>query len=78
MKLNPNSLQTEEFTIVSNTETTIQIAETGMDKLAEIGDRYSVITPRDSVKLKRLRELLPNFIAAFARPVLFFEPLLNG
>ncbi len=78
MKLNPNSLQTAEFTVASNTSDTLTIEEQGIDLVSEAGDRYFIISKRDSVKLKRLRELLPNFIAAFARPVLFFEPLERG
>lgn len=74
MKLNPNSLQTREFTIVSNTATTITVAETDLDVAGNIDDRYFVITPRDSLKLKRLREILPDFMAFFARPIIFFEP----
>lgn len=76
MKLNPNALQSQEFDIVSNTGTTITvIAPIGMDSIAQVGDRYHVLLPRDSIKLQRLRDLLPDFMAFFARPIFFFEPV---
>lgn len=76
MNLNPNSLQEQEFAIVSNTATTITVAvaPVGMDALSSVNSNYFVITARDSVRLKRLRDLLPDFMAFFARPVIFFEP----
>lgn len=73
--LNPNALQNIEFPIVANTTNTITVASpAAMDALSSAGSRYFVLTPANSVKLKRLRDLLPDFMAFFARPVIFFEP----
>ena len=73
-RLNPNLLQASDFEIVANDTTTITVVG-DMTELAAIGNNYYVIDETDSIKSKRLREVLPEFAPFYTDLFIFFEPI---
>jgi hypothetical protein len=73
-RLNPNLLQAEDFEIVANTANSITVLG-DMTTLAALGNNYYVIDEADSIKSKRLREVLPQFAPFYTDLFIFFEPI---
>lgn len=70
--LNPNVLQANDFTILSNTGTTITVLG-DMTEVAATANNYYVLDASESVRAKRLREVLPEFAPRDVEIFLFFD-----
>lgn len=71
-KLNPNDQQLFDFTIVSNTATTITVIG-NLTLVSQIGNNYYVINKIGSTKTKRLTQIIPQFIPYNLRPIIKHE-----
>jgi len=72
-RLNPNVLQAQDFEITGNTATTITVSG-DLTKVAAIGNNYFVLDELSSIKTRRLREVIPEFVPHDVDVFLFFEP----
>jgi hypothetical protein len=73
-RINPNVLQANDFEIIANTANSITVVG-DMTEVAAIANNYYVLEQFDSIKAKRLREVLPEFAPRDVELFIFFEPI---
>ena len=71
-KLNPNSQQQIDFTIISNTSNTITV-EGNLTLVSGIGNNYYIIDNEGSIKTKRLNSVIKEFVPHYLTPLIFHE-----
>jgi len=73
-RLNPNVLQAKDFEIIANTVDSITVLG-DMEQVAATANNYYITDDFSSIKIKRLREVIPEFVPRDVDIFLFFEPI---
>lgn len=71
-RLNPNFQQDFDFEIISNTSDSITV-NGNLTLVSIIGNNYYVIDEEGSIKTRRVRSVLPEFVPHYLNPIVFHE-----